>query len=392
MLGVVFAIAGIRWSIWNKTQPVYKIGQTVTITMRLSQWPQESWSGKKISMKNWQIYLPKTDIARLVDYGQIVKVVGRISKKVIRGSNTQYVMIASDINILQEKGLRQKCLQMLRKWLPGDLGVLAAGILLGGSEGMSDAGKNAFKNVGMTHVVAASGYNVGVVAGWVMAIGWRVFGRRKAIPFVLLSIMLYIVLAGGSAAVVRAGLMAMATLTALSLGRPTDAGWWLALVGGGMLAIQPEWWGDVGFQLSVAAMAGLIWIEPRLVGKWQDMRTTIAAQITTTPIILHYFGNLSVAAPLMNGLLLWTVPPIMQISAIALAAGLVWEPAGRLISLTSWPLLWLLSEGTRWVGGQSWAAITVKPLDWWWLAVYYLALILIINLKRLRPATKEKPV
>lgn len=389
LLGAIWLVAVIAVWRWNITQPAMKVGQTISISMRVMDWPDSKYGKQIIRYGNWTIALPAGTTAKP---GNLVRIVGKVGKKVIRGNNINYVLIASDFKILQENNFRHLCLKLIQKWLPGAEGVLVGGILLGGSLGMSEKTELAFRNVGLTHVVAASGYNVAVVAGWVMAVGWRLFGRKKAIPFVLFSIVLYMVLAGGSAAVVRAGLMAGAALVALCLGRPTDGGWWLAAVAGLMIIAKPGWATDIGFQLSVAAMAGLVWVEPKLKWGWAAMRTTIAAQITTLPLILHYFGNLSFVAPVANGLLLWMVPPMMQVSAIALGAGLVWEPAGRVLMLAVWPLAKLMTESVRWIGSQPWAATTIKPLGWGWAGLYYLTIILIFNFKYLiiKSAKKKK--
>ena len=62
----------------------------------------------------------------------------------------------------------------MEKWLLGDEGGLAVGILWGGGEGLSENGSENFRKAGLTHSIVASGYNVSVVAGWVMAVGVRV--------------------------------------------------------------------------------------------------------------------------------------------------------------------------------------------------------------------------
>ncbi len=66
--------------------------------------------------------------------------------------------------------LRNDFESLVESWLPGDEAGLASGILLGGSDKLSRPAKEAFRKVGMLHVVAASGYNVTVVAGGVVGI------------------------------------------------------------------------------------------------------------------------------------------------------------------------------------------------------------------------------
>jgi competence protein ComEC len=188
-------------------------------------------------------------------------------------------------------------------------------------------------------------------------------------------------LAGMSAAVIRAGVMAILTLVAVFTGRKADAGWTLVTACGLMLVWKPEWISDIGFQLSVAATAGLIFINTSpgtsLIG---DFKTTIAAQIATLPLILHHFGNLSVVSPVVNGIVLWTVPLVMQITAVASLLGWVWESIGGLVSLAAWPLLKYMTGVVEWAAMWPGANLEVGKIGWGWVGMYYLAVILIYNL------------
>jgi competence protein ComEC len=271
----------------------------------------------------------------------------------------------------------------LMSWLSGDTGPLASGILLGGNDGLSYSAKLAFQRTGLMHVTAASGYNVVVVAGWAMAMGKLLMGRRKAIVFGIGSVILYMYLAGLSSAVVRAGIMAILTLTAAFWGRKTDAPWILVITALLMLDINPLWISDIGFQLSVAATVGLIFLSGSTSGLLiGDLKTTMAAQIATLPLLMHHFGSLSLVSPLVNLLVLWTIPVIMQISAIAVAIGLVYRPLGGLAALLAWPLLAYLNGIVKWSAGWPGASITVGNISWVWVGIYYLAVIMFIYRKK----------
>ncbi len=277
--------------------------------------------------------------------------------------------------------IRMMMQKNLIRWLPGDTGPLASGILLGGNEGLSKKAKQSFIRSGIMHITAASGYNVTVVAGWMMALGIRFVGRRKAIWLGVGGTLIYMCLAGLSTAVIRAGVMAILTLIASFWGRKADAGWTLILACLLMLSVNPAWITDIGFQLSVAATAGLIWINT-VPGKslLSDFKTTVVAQITTLPIILHHFGSLSVISPAVNGAVLWAVPPVMQISALASIAGIIWKPAGSILALLAWPFLTLMVRVVEWSASWPGASLTLSRLGWGWVGVYYLVIFLIIKI------------
>jgi competence protein ComEC len=204
----------------------------------------------------------------------------------------------------------------------------------------------------------------------------KLFGRRLSFPIVVITIIGYTIMAGATAAVVRAAVMAIIAAVGLFLGRESDIRWVLLISVLLMLVINPSYLSDIGFQLSVAATAGLVLFNPRNV--WW---TTIVAQVSTMPIILHYFGNLSLVAPLTNILVLWTVPPIMQISAVAAATG-GW------LALLAWPLLKWCNSLTYFFANLSFSSLTVQPLSWGWVIGYYLVLYIVYKLKF---ETKSQP-
>jgi competence protein ComEC len=139
--------------------------------------------------------------------------------------------------------------------------------------------------------------------------------------------------AGASPSVVRAALMAATALLARESGRRGAAATALGLAAFGMLVVDPETVTDPGYQLSVAATAGLLrWstpvgellrgVAPRL-PEWlrESLAVSLAAQLATLPFVLLAFGRLSVIAPLANLIVAPLVAPSMLFGLVALAAG-----------------------------------------------------------------------
>jgi len=281
--------------------------------------------------------------------------------------------------------MRDEIGQMLVGWLPGDTGAIAAGILIGGSEWLSFGLRQDLARVGLLHVVAASGYNVTVVGDWLLSGAVKTVGRRWGLLLAMAGIVGYLWLAGWSASVVRAGVMAILVLGAQAVGRKAEARRLLILTAIGMVAVRPEFLADIGWQLSVGATAGLIWIKPRIEEMWSgggilggDIRTSLAAQLATLPIIWHYFGNVSVVAPLVNSAVLWTIPLAMQICAVATVLGLVVPNLGRLAALAAWPWLAWLVGVAQWTARQPGSSWEVGAMSGVWVAAYYLILIVVL--------------
>ena len=127
----------------------------------------------------------------------------------------------------------------------------------------------------------------------------------------------------------------------------------LALAAVVMLLAAPSVLWDVGFQLSALATAGLILfgasIEARLAGwpTWlrEPIALTIAAQLTTLPVVVGSFGRLSLVAPLANVVVVPLVPLVMLLCAIA-------APLGAISTMVQ---VGPLSDALRWVlGGSAW--------------------------------------
>lgn len=139
--------------------------------------------------------------------------------------------------------------------------------------------------------------------------------------------MAYTIIIGFPASAVRAVVMAWLAMFATYLGRLSSASSAVFFAAGCMVFANPLILrDDVGFQLSVAAILGLIYLGPlfdRIVGEryahgalYEATRTTLAAQLATLPLITWYFGNVSLIAPIVN---IICVP----IAALITMAGLV---------------------------------------------------------------------
>ena len=258
---------------------------------------------------------------------------------------------------------KARVLQTVARIFPEPQASLLAGILLGVESGISQNLKDAFNITGTSHIVVISGFNVAIIAGVFASLSKRLAGRfapRRAALVAIGGIALYTVLVGADPPVVRAALMGSLALLAPLIGRQVFAP--AALVGAAlvMTAINPLILFDVGFQLSFFATLGLVlYAEPitnavvglatRLTPLATERRVTgyvseffsltLAAQITTLPLIVYYFRRLSLIALLANVLVLPAQPGVMILGGLATLAGLVWQPLGALLAWLAWPFV-----------------------------------------------------
>lgn len=230
------------------------------------------------------------------------------------------------------------------------------GILYGAKRSIPEDLKEAFRRTGTAHLVALSGYNISVVAGFITAtLSWFWIPRRAAFPLATLAIIAFVLLTGAQASVVRAGLMGIIVLLAKNVGRFSRARNILTFSAAAMLLQNPKVLAfDAGFQLSFAATAGLLLLSPyfsekfKFLTTWLNIReaasATFAAIIFTLPLLLYNFGSFSLIAPLANLLIVPFIPLTMALGFFAASLGMIFNPLGIFIGWFTWvPLSYEIS-------------------------------------------------
>lgn len=287
---------------------------------------------------------------------------------------------------------------------------LLTGILLGIESGIPPDLMEAFSATGTTHIIAISGFNITIIAGIFAGLSRRLFGRRWATWVAVAGVVAYTVFVGASAAVVRAAIMGVIYLLGKHLGRETFAPASLAAAAVVMSAINPFVLWDVGFQLSFAATVGLLLytgpledgaerllcrlttpeMAHQVVG-WvsEALLVTMAAQITTTPLLLYHFHRLSLITLLTNFLILPAQPGVMIWGGLATLAGLVWPPAGRLLGWVAWLFLTYTIETVRLTARAPFAWIDLGPMEGWTMWAAYLLLAIATAFGRLPPERRQ---
>lgn len=235
---------------------------------------------------------------------------------------------------------------------------LLAGLLLGDND-FSEGWKDRFVATGTSHIVAASGTNVAIVASVLFSLAiYSGIRRQEAYPVILLGITAFVIVAGMEAAVTRAGIMAALVLTAKQTGRKTSPRNILLLTVAGMLLIEPRLLrDDVGFQLSVASTIGLLWLSkpfseklswiPETLGLRESLATTLAATIATLPVVFIAFGRVVFVGPMANLFVLPFLPYAMSLGAAASVFGAVDTSLGAFLAGPAWVCLTAILELIR---------------------------------------------
>lgn len=259
---------------------------------------------------------------------------------------------------------RDRAYVVIQQILPEPQASLLSGILLGIDAGLPVVVQEDFRNTGTTHIIAISGYNITILISIMSAVVVRLLGRRKSFPILIIGLIAYTILVGASASVVRASIMGGITLLAIYLGRQGAALNSLFAAGFIMTLLDPNTLFDVGFQLSFAATLGLVvyaksfadftqrylarlfnrdWARQAVSVLNDALLVTLAAQVTTLPLMMVYFRQISTVSLIVNPLVLPAQTGVMVFGLFALAVGLLSIPLGQIAAWTVWPwLAWTL--------------------------------------------------
>ncbi|MCC6388509.1 MAG: ComEC/Rec2 family competence protein [Dehalococcoidia bacterium] len=250
--------------------------------------------------------------------------------------------------------LRSALDEATQRALPEPEASLASGIAFGRDATIPPGLYDDFRATGLAHIVAVSGSNVVLLAALAFNVCVPLLGRRWAVLPAVVLVMLYAVVAGASGSVVRAGVMAGVLLFGRWAGRPESALPALAATAIVLTLGWPALAADAGFQLSLAATAGIIVLSPWFdwaigaglrrarLGAWvpgtavEALALTLAATVATLPISAATFGRISLIGPVANviGAPLFVV--VLPLAALTASAGMVSEQAGWATGLAAY--------------------------------------------------------
>lgn len=208
-------------------------------------------------------------------------------------------------------------------------------LVLGDSSGLRDADWDAFRLTGTSHLVAISGFNLAIVAGFaffllrwtwgaIPALTRRLPAQKAAAIGAALIATFYALLAGFEPPVTRALVMLLIGLGALFLNRLAHPFRVLVLAWGVILLADPFAVLSAGLWLSFGAVAAIIWLVSGRLGAESGWRTAIRVQLLLTlllaPLTLFFFQGTAWIAPFVN---LVAVPWFALLTPLALIAVLL---------------------------------------------------------------------
>jgi competence protein ComEC len=291
-------------------------------------------------------------------------------------------------------GIRRRAAAALESGTPDPEAALLRGFLLGEDDRIDPATVDDFKRAGLAHLLAVSGDCVMLLAllgAWLLGIAGTPLRARLVALLALIAV--YVPVAGAGPSIQRAGIMGAAGVIAALAGRPRWRWYALLLAAGLTLLLNPRSVADPSWQLSFAAVAGILVFaapirdlilggardgaEPSSVGRRalaEGAGVTIAATLVTAPLFAHHFGAVSLASLPANLLALPAVAPMMWLGMLAAIVGQVpgvpVEPFTALAGL----LAAYVAQVAAWLAAPGWAQLGVELPAWPQVGAAYAAL------------------
>ncbi len=286
------------------------------------------------------------------------------------------IVVVVALALLHSDEIRARASAGLGEGMPAREAALARGFVLGEDEAVDVATEEDFRRSGLSHLLAVSGENVTLLAllavPLLAALG---IPLRERLLWLLGLIAVYVPLAGAGPSIQRAAVMGAAGLLATLAGRRASRLYALGLALAVTLAVDPGVATDVGWQLSFAAVLGILLLAAPLrdalvrrfgAGGWRraladGIAVTVAATLATAPLIAFHFETLSTTTLLANVLALPAVAPAMWLGMVSAAGsqvpGLPLAPVNGLDAL----LLAYIAQVAHWCAAPSWAEVHVHP-------------------------------
>lgn len=223
--------------------------------------------------------------------------------------------------------------------------------------------------VGLTHLIAVSGYNLTILINATRK-PLRKVSKFLALMAPIWLIFVFMLLTGFSASIVRAAIVSGLSLLASYYGRSYRPMVLIMISALITLAYNPAYlWSDAGWQLSFLAFYGILIIGPLLEQQLKPsgmmgklVIESMSAYVVTLPLIMGLFGNVSLIAPLANLIILPLVPLVMFLAFISGIFGMA-TPLAPVLGLPLKILLILMLGTMNLLANVPMASTTIPPTD-----------------------------
>lgn len=269
----------------------------------------------------------------------------------------------------------------INRVIPEPHSALLGGLVVGAKQSLGKKLLDDFRTVGVIHIVVLSGYNITIIAYF---IEWLFSGLRKNARLIIAAtaMILFALMVGASATVVRATIMALLVILARSSGRVYIVTRALLIAGFFMLLHNPKILVfDTSFQLSFLATVGLIYLSPLVESRvqWVTERcgiraivvATVATQLFVLPFLLYKTGVFSIVSLPVNLLILSAIPITMLFGFLAGMTAFISTVLALPFAYGAYALLAYELAVVEWFARLPFAAVALASFPLWLVVLWY---------------------
>lgn len=417
LIFISFALGGFRYSVKDfhtlDSNFESQVGAEITVEGVVISEPELRDSSTRFVLKtDKERILTSADLYSKVAYGDQIRAIGKLEKPmVIEDENGKfdyaaylskddiyYTLSFAEIEIISSghgNPIKSFLLKIKRSFVSHARSIFAepessllAGLIVAGKEAMPKDILEEFRRAGVVHIVVLSGYNLTIIADFLRRF-FSFLSVRAASLASVIGILLFVLMTGAEATVVRASIMVLAVILAKSLGRSYSVYRALLVAAFVMIFINPKILVfDPSFQLSFLATLALVYVAPiveRYLHRLPEqygfrglLATTIATQAVVLPYLIYNMGEFSAVSLISNMLILMIIPVTMLLGFIAVLVSFI-------NSMIAMPIAYLAHLFLGWILGVShffgnlpFASIKINSFPWWGAVCIYLAMIAFI--------------
>lgn len=369
-----------------------------------------SYIAKNDNNDKFIIYISKEE---KIDYGMIVEINGELEipdtarnrggfnyRRYLNSQNIFGTIYVNNIEIIElqqndiiytiKKSIEKSFLMLLPI---NHVGILE-GMIIGDTSYVTEEIEESFRNSGISHLLAVSGANVAYVLILCKFVFQRVLGRNVSNFLTIIFIVLFTILSGGSASVVRAAIMAIIIIISEFFSQKPNTYASISFAILFILARNPLIICDVGFVLSFSGTLGIVLFEAKInnymeskikynketvYGKVinlmiETLAVTISAQLAVTPIVLYYFNNFSCISILANLVIVPATGSITIVGIVMYITSLIYMPLAKLISYSVYSIIQFVILSSSFFAQLPYSTLLTPTPSIYLIIIYYLAL------------------
>ncbi len=298
---------------------------------------------------------------------------------------------------------RRKVSNMIAEKLPAEEASVAAAIITGNRELMTQKQIEEYRDSGLAHFLSISGLHMSMLAGlmfffvrlvmaFIPALALRYNSKKSAAILAILISTVYLCISGAAVPTQRAYIMTFVVLLAVLFERQAISMRVLAIAAMVILVISPQMLVNISFQLSFAAVVGLVAFYERFGNRVEHflagehvgtvekiLRGVLAyfagiivadlvASLATLPLVMYHFNRVALYTSITNciagPIIGFVIMPAILLVLLTIPLGVSWLP----LKVAGWGIGWI-NDLTAWVSAQPHAVAEVYSFPLWGLLI-----------------------